>query len=341
MAISTKRLVRITFPVIFVIGVYFAGPSPDRPQYLPALPMVPPSADSLERYVNTAEAAHKLKPDNEAQIVWSDSSRATTPYALVYLHGFSASRMEGDPVHREFARRYGMNLYLARLSDHGIDTTDALLYFTPDRLWNSGKEALAIGQQLGEKVILMGTSTGASLALMLAARYPDQVHALINLSPNIEINNGAAFITNDPWGLQISRLVKGGKYNFTGGSEEESRYWYTQYRLEAVGQLQEFLETAMTDKVFAAVRQPALTLYYYKDELQQDPTVRVDAILKMVDALSTPAELKPAVAVPTAGAHVLGSSLVSKDVATVQQQIHRFAEEKLRLIPRSEALAAQ
>lgn len=330
---SSKRLVRITFPIILLVGIYFIGDSPDRPEYRGDVPTVPAQPDALEAYVAEAEAKHKVKPDNEAIIIWNDSTRTKTPYAVVYLHGFSASRMEGDPVHRDFAKKFGMNLYLARLADHGIDTTDALLYFTPDRLWRSAQEALAIGRQLGDKVILMGTSTGATLALMLAARYPDDVHALINLSPNIKINNSAAFITNNPWGLQISRLVMGGKYNNTGGSGDRGKYWNTSYRLEAVGQLQELLETTMDDKLFKQVKQPSLTLYYYQDEEHQDQTVRVDAILEMHKALGTPDNLKEAIAIPTAGGHVLGSYVVSKDIPAVESAIDRFAIDKLKLVP--------
>jgi hypothetical protein len=64
---------------------------------------------------------------------------------VVYLHGFSASQEEGDPVHYEFAQKFGCNLYLSRLEDHGVDTTQPLANVTADRLWNSAKEAYAIG----------------------------------------------------------------------------------------------------------------------------------------------------------------------------------------------------
>ena len=112
---------------------------------------------------------------------------------------------------------------LSRLADHGIDTTEALLQFTPDRAWESAKEALAMGKKIGDKVILLSTSTGGTLALMLAAEYPEDVFALINLSPNIAINDGAAFLLNDPWGLQIARMVMGGNYRVTDANEEHAK----------------------------------------------------------------------------------------------------------------------
>jgi esterase/lipase len=292
---------------------------------------VPTQAQALTSYVEQKENQHKLKPDNEARIVWADSTMSKTKYSVVYLHGFSASQKEGDPVHKRFAEQFGCNLYLARLSDHGIDTTDALLNFTTDRWWESSKEALAIGKAIGENVILMSTSTGGTMALALAAEFPKDVFALINMSPNIRINNGAAFILNDPWGLQIARLVMGGKYSEWDAPPQRAPYWYSKYRLEATVQLEEMLESKMNEKTFNKVNQPCLTLYYYKNEEEQDPEVKVSAMLEMMDQLSTPENLKRAVAIPSAGAHVLGSDLVSKDVESVYSEIEKFSREVLQL----------
>jgi pimeloyl-ACP methyl ester carboxylesterase len=328
---TTKRLIKISFPIILLLGLYFLGPSPDKPVYSKAMPALPDDAKALEKYLSDQESKHKIKPTNEAQIIWFDSSRQKTPYSVVYLHGFSASQVEGDPTHRRFAREFGCNLFLSRLADHGIDTTEALLQFTPDRVWESAKEALVIGKKLGNKVILLSTSTGGTLALMLAAEYPNDVFALINLSPNIAINDGAAFILNDPWGLQIARMVMGGNYRVTDANEEHAKYWNKKYRLESLTQLEELVESSMTDKTFKAVTQPSLTLYYYKNEEEQDPQVKVSAMLTMNERLGTPADFKVARAMPDAGAHVLGSSLTSKDLEGVYREIERFAIEKLKM----------
>lgn len=169
------------------------------------------------------------------------------------------------------------------------------------------------------------------MALALAAEFPDEVFALINMSPNIRINNGAAFILNDPWGLQIARLVKGGDYNEWDAPPQRAQYWYSKYRLEATVQLEEMLESKMNKKTFNKVKQPCLTLYYYKNEEEQDPEVKVSAMLEMMDQLSTPENLKRSVAIPAAGAHVLGSDLVSKDVESVYKEIEKFAREVLQL----------
>jgi pimeloyl-ACP methyl ester carboxylesterase len=329
----SKRLIKITFPIVLLGGIYFMGPQPSKPVFDPTPYTVPAEASALEKYVADNEARHKIKPDNEARIVWNDSTKQKTEYAVVYLHGFSASQIEGDPTHRSFAKEFGSNLYLSRLADHGVDTTETLLLFTAERLWESAKQALAIGKQLGNKVILVSTSTGGTLALMLAAQYPDDVYALINMSPNIAINDPAAFLLNDPWGLQIARLVIGGKYQITEASEEHAKFWNKKYRLESLVQLEELIEETMTKQTFQKVKQPSLTLYYYKNEAEQDPQVKVSAMLEMNKQLATPDDLKETVAFPNAGAHVIGCSMTSKDIEGVYAAMKKFAVEKLKMTP--------
>jgi esterase/lipase len=329
-----RKLIFITLPIILLVGIYFLGPEPAKPKFDPAMPTVPQLPDELEKYVAHQESRHKIKPGNEARIIWNDSSKKKTEYSLVYLHGFSASQEEGNPVHRNFARKFGCNLYLARMADHGIDTVDQLLNFTPDRWWASSKEALAIGKAIGEKVIIMSTSTGGTMALILAAEYPKDVFALINMSPNIAINDSKAWLANNPWGLQIARAVFGGKSRIFPKDSLVHLYWNDSYRLESVAQLQELLESRMNPETFQKVKCPSLTLYYYKNEQQQDPQVKVSAMLEMNKQLGTPDVLKETIAIPNAGAHVLGSPLVSKDVLSVEAGVEKFALEKLKMVKR-------
>ncbi len=327
----SKKAIYISFPILLLLGIYFLGPTPATPKFEKTMPVVPQDANELESYVTRNESIHKLKPDNEARILWANSAKKRTEYSVVYLHGFYASQEEGDPVHENFAKKFGCNLYLARLADHGIDTVDQLINFTADKSWASAKVALEIGRSLGEKVILMSTSSGGTLALMLASEYPKDVFALINMSPNIRINHPLAFMSNDPWGLQISRQVAGGGGNYYVAPSDSihNKYWYERFRLEAITQLQELLEDKMNKATFEKVKCPSLSLYYYKNEKEQDPTVKVSSILEMNEQLGTPAELKVAVPIPNAGVHVIGSYLSSKDLESVQKEIEKFAEEKL------------
>src|SRR5450432_1126292 len=322
---------------IILIILYFAGPSPDRPVYSLNMPMVPGDLAAVEHYIQQNELAHKLKPDNEARIVWADDSlKKVTDYCIVYLHGFSASQKEGDPVHRNIAAEFGCNLYLSRLAEHGIDTIEQLLNLTPDEYWESAKQALVIGKKLGRKVILMGTSTGASLALQLAADFPKDVTALILMSPNIAINDPFAWILNDPWGLQIARLVKHGNYIVSDDDRPQySRYWNRPYRLEAAVALEEYLETAMIRETFKKVEQPVLLLYYYRDKIHQDSVVKVSAMLTMFDELGTPSNLKRETALPNTGNHVIGSPIKSRDVEAVQMEVENFFISVLTIPPKA------
>jgi pimeloyl-ACP methyl ester carboxylesterase len=312
--------------LVILVTFYLAGPTPATPAYSKTLPSVPAGAADLEQFIQAHESLHKIKPDNQARIVWAkDSAKEQTEYSIVYLHGFSASQGEGIPVHRDIAREFGCNLYLSRLAEHGIDTTDQLIRMTADNLWESAKLSLAIGKKIGKKVILMGTSTGGTLALQLAATYPDDVAGLVLLSPNIEINDPNAWLLNNPWGLEIARLVKGS--NFIVSDDERptfKQYWNKAYRLEAAVELEELLETTMTKKTFKKVNQPVLLLYYYRDPVHQDSTVKVSAMLHMFDELGTPEQSKWKLAIPKAGNHVLGSSLRSGDVVGVETEIEKF-----------------
>ncbi|MES2416823.1 MAG: alpha/beta fold hydrolase [Bacteroidota bacterium] len=319
-----KILIAVLALLLILTVVYFMGPQPASPGYAKELPQVP-ELTALSAYVAKQEAKHKIKPGNEAEIVWADTTKHTqTEYAIVYLHGFSASKQEGNPAYYYLAKALQANMYLARLADHGIDTIAPMQYFTPDRLWETAKEAYVIGKKLGKKVIIVGTSTGGTLALQLAATYP-AINSLVLMSPNIAINDSKAWMLNDPWGLQIARKVLGGNERKVDGKNPEyKKYWYTNYRLESVVALEELIESTMSVSLFAQVKQPVLMLYYYKNEQEQDPVVRVDAMLKMFDELGTPPALKQKIAIPKAGNHVIGSAITSKDVAGVEKAMDGF-----------------
>jgi esterase/lipase len=318
------KIVILSILALFVI--YFLGPQPPKPVLNDVLPAVA-SIDALDSYITAMEAPHKIKPNNQAKIIWADSSKSQTEYALVYLHGFSASQMEGDPVHQNIAKQFNCNLYLARLAEHGIDTTEDLMNLTADQYWESAKLAYAIGKQIGKKVILMSTSTGGTLALQLASVYPE-IAGLILYSPNIEVFNPSAPLLDNPWGLQIGRAVL--KSNYVDIKYKDSaypKYWNSHYRIEAVVALQNLLEATMTEATFKKIHQPTLALYYYKDEAHQDNVVKVKAIQKMMQQIATPANLKMEMAIPNAGNHVIASPIVSNDIVSVEKATAKFMKK--------------
>jgi len=234
-------------------------------------------------------------------------------------------------VHENFAKKFGCNLYLARLSEHGLISDEPMKEMTADKLWNSAVEAYAIAKQLGEKVIVMSTSTGGTLSLMLCANFPE-IHSQILLSPNIRIFDPNSRLLNNHWGFQIAKMVKGTDHIITANQTENfKKYWYSKYPFIPLTELEELVETSMTKENFLKVKQPTLLLYYYKNENEQDNVVSVVAMKEMFNQLGTAPNLKREAAIPNAGNHVIGGAIVSKDIAAVEKESEKFALEILKL----------
>jgi esterase/lipase len=320
--------------VLIIIAVCLLGPKPPKPEINKNLPSLPASISTIESYINEKEASMNVRPDNESRIIWAnDSVHERTGYCLLYLHGFSASWYEGYPVNVEFARHFGCNAYLPRLAAHGLDTNDPLIDMTPDRLWTSAKEALMTARSIGKKVIIMSTSTGGTLALKLAADFPEYVDGLMLFSPNIKINNNSAFLLSKPWGLQVARSVYDGKYRVANpdSTSKECQYWYCKYRLESLVYLQQLVDATMNKETFNQVTAPVFLGYYYKDNENQDDMVKVDAMLKMFKQLSTPENKKVKVAFPEAGDHVIACELFSGAIDRLFSETIKFGKDVLRL----------
>src|SRR5690606_3621994 len=61
------------------------------------------------------------RPGNEERLIrYGDK----TPIAFLYIHGFGASRAEGEMVMDEIAARYKANTFYLRLPGHGTDMDD-------------------------------------------------------------------------------------------------------------------------------------------------------------------------------------------------------------------------
>jgi len=331
-----KRILKISFSLVLILSLaYYLGPQPESFELSKSIAPINTDIHKLDNYITSKEAGiTNLKDDNQARMVWANESLKTkTEYSVVYLHGFSASQGEGFPIHKDFARRYGFNLYLARLDGHGTAGDEAMKGLTSELLVNSAKEAIAIGELVGDKVIVMSTSTGCTLALYLAGG-KNNIHSLIMYSPNIKINDKAARLLTGPWGRQIGELALGGDVVDWGAeSGNDSLYWNTSYSIDGLIAMQDLIDQTMQKLTFRTVKQPVFMGYYYKNDKEKDQTVSVRAMLKMFDELGTPESKKVKVAFPNVGMHVIASSYKSKDLESVRKATYKFAEEVLNIQP--------
>ena len=135
----------------------------------------------LNHYLNQSESRFSnIREGLNKEILWASVEETQTEYSIVYLHGFSASRQEISPVMEKVADALGANLFFTRLSGHG-QTTEALSESTPKEWFQDATEALEIGKRLGEKVILVGTSTGATPGTLARFETPKQEYSCTSI----------------------------------------------------------------------------------------------------------------------------------------------------------------
>lgn len=318
--------------ILVLIVLYFSGPRIPTPEYGTELPELPTDLEQLENYVKQKEERLPLRKDNQARILWHQEDPEVTEFSLVYLHGFGGSYRDGFPVNVKIADTLDANLYLSRWAGHGMLPEEALEDFSATAAWESAKEALAIGEKIGKKVIIMSTSTGGTLAFKLAATYPDKVYALINLAPYLEEDTYGAFLLNSPWGCELAHLVSFWQHNvITHEKEIAAQYFDTIYPSEALVDLQVLLNTSTTQKVFEQVNCPVLTLYYHENILQEDEHVEVEVYPEVYETLATPDSLKELVALEEPKSHFLGSGIKSENTKVVVKEIVEFLRETLHL----------
>jgi esterase/lipase len=327
---------KILIGLIAIIALYFVGPQPKAPllNASPTWTSIPDSMRQISSFIRGKELENKeLKPGNEAKIIWADSLKPQkTKYAFLYVHGFSASQMEGDPVHRQVAEAFNGNLVLARVAGHGEKTSDRTLgNVTADDYYASVENYLAIAKKVGQEVIVMGTSFGGAMTVYLASKHPE-IKAIILYGPCIEVADPSATLLDNPWGLQLARLIKGGDYNeIPTKNKAHDAYWNLHYRFEAVVEMQNFLTHTMNKEVFSQVKIPVLLTYYYKDEAHQDQVVSVKAMQKMFPELGTSSALKREIAFPESGDHVITSPILGNKTELPMQASIKFLIDVVKL----------
>ncbi|SHO60417.1 alpha/beta hydrolase [Algoriphagus zhangzhouensis] len=319
-----------------LVIVYMLGPKVETENLEIHFPEIPTRLNELEAYISQREDSVKgLKPDNEAYIQWADSSnKRKTPYSIVYIHGFGASPMEGDPVHRFLAEHFGANLFVTRLPEHGIRRENGMEYLTAQKLADAVGEAYQIGKVLGDEVIIIGTSMGGALTTLLASQQPD-IKALVLYSPAFRDRGEVLGKLFTPWAkFLMENFAMKDKMIHQERSEIKAAYWSEDYHINGYQSLAVLMYSMMNKSTYEKIHQPLFLGYYYKSEEEQDGTVSVQKMLEMFQEVSTPENLKVEKAFPKSGNHVISSSITSDDWEGVMFETINFLENVVGITPR-------
>ena len=184
-----------------------------------------------------------LVPGTEKRVRWQVPG-LSTEYSVVNLHGFSATRQEIAPTAELVAERLGANLFETRLTGHGHGRLP--MHEVRAEHWLAdGVEALGVGAAIGRKIVVIGTSTGSTLALALADHeLMKRVSALVLISPNMGPADPKAMWLTRPAGPLLARLLAGDTRSWTAHNAEQERYWSTSYPTAATVEVMRLVDRA-------------------------------------------------------------------------------------------------
>lgn len=230
--------------------------------YVPRVQFNGDSQDVQQALSRKAESLTDVKPGNEPQLFWATEAGRKSEFSLLYLHGFSAGPQEVQPLISNLTQSLKANSYRPLLPGHGR-IQDKMERLKADQLFQEAVESYHIARSLGDKVIVIGTSTGAALALWLVDQ-GYQVDGLILLSPNLGIKDPRGFLAAGPLGYWILRLVVGSHYQWKPKYENQSQFWTTDYDVNGIRVMTDIVNES-TQLNFSKMDVPTLTMWTAQD----------------------------------------------------------------------------
>lgn len=306
-----RILGRIVAAIVIVAGiatvVFMLGPRPpiDETIRFSAVSI----GDDPVRYLADEEArVTGTIPGAEKEIIWLDpATRARTPLAIVYIHGFSATKWEVRPLAEEVAAVFGANLYYTRLAGHGNEDGAAMAAATMNEWVNDMAEAIAIGERLGERIVVISTSTGGTLSTWAAGNpaLSGKLAGLVMISPNFEPREVSVELMNMPWGKYLLPLAFGETRSWTPVNAEQGKWWTTTYPSIAVLPMAALLQ-AVKNMDVSKIKVPAFFIYSPRDNV-----VSPDATLKVYEAWGGPKQIFEELNSSDLSHHVLAGDILN------------------------------
>lgn len=225
-------LMGLALGALVLLVWYFA----ERPKLIkPVMPEALPRFQSLTQLalrLHTREANERgLKPGAEALVVFAQPDQPQrTGLCYLYLHGLSASRQEISPVTETLAAADGANAIYARISGHGMGTTGMGKYHAGHWL-ESVWEYWLMARALGDRVVIVATSTGAASAVWLTQQrdVAQHLHALLMIAPNFGVSDKRAFLLTWPGVRTWLPWVAGRYHSWEPRNKLQAKYWSTTY----------------------------------------------------------------------------------------------------------------
>ena len=262
------KSIKFILSLAALAGVYCLGPVVDYPPiHLSHETELPQRLGDLEKWLDKRESAFEfIKPQNEQLVVWASEKKEQTPWSIVYIHGFSSSRLETAPLTQEIAKKLKANVFYTRLTGHGQHAAD-LAQATPQEWVKDYLLALDIGHLLGEKVLIISCSTGSTIATLAsetAQAHFTQAHVFI--SPNFGPKDKRAEIILLPWGKEIAQWIEGKTHQSGVADPAEELAWYNAYPTEALFPMM-YLVKLTRQSSLKDFKHPLLVLYSERDQV--------------------------------------------------------------------------
>jgi pimeloyl-ACP methyl ester carboxylesterase len=203
----------------------------------------------------------------QKRVIWADKVGKKTPLSIIYIHGFSATSEEIRPVPDQIASALKANLYYTRLTGHGRSPMAMAEPNVAD--WMSDMaEAIAIGRKIGQRIIVISTSTGSTLSATVALNpiLSRDISGFIFISPNFGINNPFAKLLTWPAARWWVPLIAGKMRHSTPRNKQHSKFWTTTYPTIAAIPMAAIVK-AVTEQDFSKVTIPALFYFSLEDKV--------------------------------------------------------------------------
>lgn len=302
-------------------------------------PHAAPTQEGFSAYVQRRQAqsrAEGVRPGNDERVAWAGAPDQRAPLVILYVHGFGASRGEGEATVEPLALALHATTYYTRLPGHGGDM-DHHAAARPEEYFAVVEEDFHRLRPLGEKLVIIGSSTGGLLAAWLAARHPTEIDAVVLGSPLVEMAATGSFLLSRKLGMPLVKLIMGEYRDAGWRTDPEQRkqtgyedFWITRQRMSAAAIVEDVRRRALREADPGDITAPILLLYYYADEKHQDTVCRVSAMRDFVSKTNhgTPHANTRSVAIAD-GNHILLSRYVRTDKATIGRELLSFTSAVL------------